>query len=86
MHPKGSLREAVSFVFLQMPTFKCLSVCVCVCVCVLLSPSLTWDHISLGQWWSQIPDGGHRSGSPHLSPCPWDGEFICGVRPGQDLE
>lgn len=77
-------REAVSFVFLKCPP---LNVFVCVCMCVFSFPP-AWLGImfSLGQWWSQIPDGGHRRGSPHLSPCLWDGEFICDVRPEQDLE
>lgn len=51
-----------------------------------LPPAWLGTTFSLGPWRSQIPDGGHRSGSPRLSPCPWDWEFIYDGRPGQDLE
>lgn len=78
--------EDAAFVASRMLSFWCPSF---LFLCLPSAPPPKPDLVQCFPWvdcWSQIPDGGHRSGSPHLSPFSWDGEFIWDVRPGQDLE
>lgn len=80
----GASRGKLLLLSSQIPGFICLS------FLLFLAPSpLQPDLVQYFPWgecWSRSPDGGHRTGSPYLSPSPWDREFICDVRPGHDLE
>lgn len=80
VHPEGS---CIFYLFVHAKLYAFFSF-------FLASPFLLQsDLVRHFPWvghWSQIPDGGHRHGGPHLSPGPWDWEFICDLRPGQDLE